>query len=477
MNTINEFNSFNTLDELLKCLANALIDKSIFRWKVPEDFNLLLESMIKLSVDQNTLLVVAGLGRVEAVMKKPVFNLDIAKKLLPGAPDFTTLKEADDRLYAAQFIKRLSPSWAIPWAMSSVWAENSAEKVRLVLLDIVVEGVSSFEVMLVDMGKLGLEYAKINELTEKKVAARFLRVLKALRISCKNNNINCDIAVGKSIDAFVGLPFSHFTASQTQLNIRKNLVSEIVGLLLDLVGQRFALAMEGEHYFVVKRMRKWCDIETWGEISKNNKVVQKLSDTIAEALSILARQDIADGELLKCLKESTSSDQQFNQLCEHIANSGHIDKSISRWFMNGGKIHISKSTISSEEEVSSKDESTKLGDLLLSAHQGRISLELVKDSLDDLELFDPSLVPAVRDFSNHWAILTDILENITSKRSISLVGTLGSKVRVDRKLFEMVNDAVADQGYGIVVRPAVTISTHNKTKVIKKGIVKLIEGQ
>ena len=477
MNTINEFNSFDTLDELLKRLADALIDKSIFKWKMPEDFDLLLESMMRLSDDQNILFGVAGLGRVEAVLKKPVFNRDKANQFLLVPPDFTILKEGDDRLYAALFIKRLSPDWIIPWAQHNIWAESSAEKVRLVFQDIVVDDASSFETTLLDMGKAGLDYAKSNQLTETKVAARFLRVLKGLRSCCKARNIDCDIAVGKSIDTFVGLPFSHFTTSETQLNTRKNLVPEIVGLLLDLVGQRFSLAIECEHYAVIKRIRKWCSQEIWREISKNNAIIEKLSDTIAEALLILARQNIADGELLKRLEESTCSHQRFNQICERIAKSGELDKSISAWFMDGGQFHKSKKTISSEVEVSVKGESVELGDLLLSIHQGKISLQLVKNALDDLELFDPSLVPPIRDLANHWSIVTQIAENISSKRSINLVGSLGDKVRVDRKLYDVVDNNVVSQYYGVVVRPAIVISSGNKPQVIKKGVVKIIEDQ
>jgi hypothetical protein len=281
--------------------------------------------------------------------------------------------------------------------------------------------------------------------------------------------------VGKSIDTFIGVPFSHFTASQKKPNIRKQLVPEVVGLLLDLIGQRFSLAIEYEHYTVLKRIRMWCDDVVWSEISQSNPVIEKLCYTIAEALLILARQNIADGELLKRLKESTKSDQHYIQLCGRIAASGHLDKSISEWLMAGGQFQRSKKTISSEEAVISKGEMADLGDLLLSIHQGKVSIQIANNALGDLELFDPSLVPVIKDLANHWVIVAEITEKITSKRSINLVGMLGRKVGFDRKFFDAADDSNQGQRYGNVVRPAIVMSSASKTKVIKKGIVKPIE--
>lgn len=470
-----ELNSFETLDGLLESLTKALIDKSVFKWQIPEDFTALYEAMVRLSDNQNNLRVIASLGRTEATLKKAVFDLDKVNLLLPGPPDLALLKDGDDRLYAAQFIKRLSPDWIVLWALNSVWAESGAEKARLVFQEIVIDAASSFETMLVDMGKAGQAYIKRNELAEIKASARFVRVIKVLRASCQSRDINFDIDVGKSIDTFVGVPFSHFTASQKKPNIRKQLVPEVVGLLLDLIGQRFSLAIEYEHYTVLKRIRMWCDDVVWSEISQSNPVIEKLCYTIAEALLILARQNIADGELLKRLKESTKNDQHYSQLCRRIAASGHLDKSISEWLMAGGQFQRSKKTISSEEAVISKGEMADLGDLLLSIHQGKVSIQIANNALGDLELFDPSLVPVIKDLANHWVIVAEITEKITSKRSINLVGMLGRKVGFDRKFFDAADDSNQGQRYGNVVRPAIVMSSASKTKVIKKGIVKPIE--
>jgi len=472
---ITELDSFESLDVLLASLTKALIDKSVFKWKIPQDFNALYEALLKLSNDEQALRVIATLGRVEAAVKKPLFNLDKANILLSVVPDLAVLKEGDDRYYAARFITRLSPDWIDSWAMANVWSEPGAEKARLVFMETLIENTTDFESMLAELGKTGQSYIKAKKLNEPKAAARCLRVIKALRASCQARDINCSIDVGKAIDTFIGDPFSHFTSSQVKLNARQHLIPEVVGLLLELIGQRFSLAIEAEHYTVLKRLRKWCDDEARRVLSKRHPALDKLSNTIAEALLILARQGIADGELLKRLRESVDSDYQFKYRCQRIAESGHLDESITAWLMAGGERQQAKKTISSEGEVAAKGESTDLGDLLLRVQEGRMAVKIAEGALDDLELFDPGLIPVIKDLANHWAIVGEITKKMAHKRAVSLVGEVGTTIDIDRKLFDVVEEGEVNHRSGIVVRSAVVISIEGKTQVIKKGVVKTIE--
>ena len=106
MSMIAELDNFSTFEALLESLKEALINKSIFKWKRPEDFNSLYKTLVKLSSDKEALRVIATLGRVEAALKKPLFDLDEVSRLLVEAPDLEVLKEGDDRYYAAQFLQR-----------------------------------------------------------------------------------------------------------------------------------------------------------------------------------------------------------------------------------------------------------------------------------------------------------------------------------------------------------------------------------
>lgn len=475
MSMITELDSFVCFDALVESLTKALIDKSVFKWKRPEDFNALYETLVTLSSDEHTLRLIATLGRVEAAVKKPHFDLNKASSLLTGAPDLAVLKEGDDRYYAARFITRLSPDWIDSWAMANVWSEPGAEKARLVFMETLIENSTGFESMLVELGKAGQSYIKAKKLNEPKATARCLRVIKTLRASCQARDINCSIDVGKAIDTFIGEPFSYFTRSQIKPNTRKNLVPEVVGLLLDLVGQRFSLAIESKHYTALQRLRKWCDDETWRSLSQKHPDLEKLSNTIAEALLILSRQDIADGELLKRLRDSSDSDFQFKSQCQRVAEAGHLDESIAVWLMAGGERQQAKKTISSEVEVAAKGDSADLGDLLLRVQEGRVAVKVAEGVLDDLELFDPGLIPVITDLVNHWAIVREITEKMAQKRSVNLVGEVGSVVSIDRKLFDVVEEGAVNHRSGVVVRSAVVVTSKGKSQVIKKGVVRIWE--
>jgi hypothetical protein len=476
MNTTDKFGSYGYFEELEECLINAISNKSIFQWKYPEDFSSLYTSMVSLADKENNVRVLAALGRVEATLKKPLFNSDVVLSLLSTEPDITALKAGDDRYYAALFVKRISPEWLYHWAIVNVWGESSAEKVRVVFLEILLDSSVGLEHILADLAGVAAGYVKANGMNEAQTTSRVIRIVKAIRAACLNKSIECELTVGKSLDSLIAAPFSYFTGMQVKADAREKVVPEVVGLMLDLIGQRFALAIESGHYAALKRMRMWCSDSVWAKLIKNDPSFVKLSNTIAEALLILARQNVADGELLMRFKDSLDSDSQFRVQCQKMANLGYLDSAVAAWLMAGGAVQKTKKTISSESVVAVKGESGDLGDLLLGMQEGRLAIEVAEDALDDLELFDPSLVPVVKDIVNHWMIVSDIAKKVAGKRLIRLVGELAESIEIDRTLFEVVSESGVNQRFGIVVRSAVVISESNRTQVIKKGVVRIIEG-
>ena len=472
---INELHSYASIEALSAGITKSLIDKSVFKLSIPEDFDALFTRMTELAVNDDKLRVIAILGRIEAALKKPVFDVVKVVNLVPTPPDIQKLKEGDDRYYAALMIKRLSPDWIFSWAMQNFWAEPVVEKGRLVFLEIIFQHAENFETMLTELGKVGRVFLKEKELNESKVVALSLRIIKSLRTLCLQSEFDCNPNVGKVIDVFVGSFFSNFTPDQVKKNSRRKLVPEIVGLLLDLVGQRFSLAIEYEHYNALRQIRMWFDDGIWEDIYQKEKVMPKLSNTIAEALLILARQNITDGELLIRLKESVGSESQFAVYCRRIAEAGHLDDSIIEWLKAGGKKKSTKKTISADHEVSKRGKVADVADLLLRVYEGNASFNVMNSSTDDLELFDPSLIPVINDVSNQWKIVSGLVYSLASKQLISLVGKSDQQVDVDRKLFEVVEASGAEQRYGLVVRPAVVIVVDGKTQVIKKGVVKTVK--
>ena len=475
MISIGELEASESFEELVENLGKALGDKSVFKWEFPEDFHALYASLIRLASEDDHIRVVSFLGRVEALIKKPVFDLKAAKILVLSAPELAMLKDGDERYYAVLFCQRLSPQWLYEWAVINAWSESSAEKVRLVLVEVIVEIAADFEAVLENLGAAGLAYAKDNTMNEPKITTRFLRVLKSVRSVCQATDIICDLGVGKAIDKFVGAPFSHLNANETKLNARENLVPEVVGLLLDLVGQRFSLAIEAEHYIALKRARRWCDDSGWRSVADKHAVMDKLSNTIAEAVLILARQNITDGELLKRLKESVVGEQNYLLLCQQIADRGHLEDSVARWLRSGGDRQHDKKTISSETTLATKGESADVGELLQRLQEGQSTVNVLETAIDDLELFDPTLVPRVQDIANHWDIVSQIAEKLAKRHSVKLLGVPGEILDIDRKLFDVADETNVSQRKGTVVRSAIITSLDGKTRVIKKGVVRAKE--
>jgi hypothetical protein len=193
---------------------------------------------------------------------------------------------------------------------------------------------------------------------------------------------------------------------------------------------------------------------------------------LEEAVLILARQNIQDGDLLARLKESLADEVAFHRCCEFISSDGHIDQSTRTWLLAGGSEPRTKKRISSEYEVTDLGISREIGDLLLTLQQGEKSLGVMKDALTDLELFDPELAPIVQDFINHWNLFDQLAGKVARQIKVELVGSPGQNLDVDRKLFEVVNEGNTAQRRGLLLRPAVVLITDGKTRIIKKGVVK-----
>lgn len=472
MNIVAALDGIASFEELKKSLDKALKDKSIYKWKKPQDFNMLFMALEKLASKEQSLDIIAILGRVETVLKQALFDSVKVRGLLVEAPDLTVLKDGDDRYYAAKLIKRLGQSWINLWAMEHVWSEPGSEKTRLVLMETIFENADSLDVIINELGKVGQIYIKVNKLNEKKSVARSLRVIRTLREVCKTSDFSCENEIGQAVDTFMAVQFTHLTQDQIKANARKDIVPEVLGLLLDLIAHKFSLAIASEQYTVLKRLRIWCDDEVWLKLSNKHPVFKKLSNTICEAVLVMGRQGIPDGELLKSLKENLVSKDLFKIQCQQIAKDPLLDDTITKWLKAGGERQQTKKTISSEGAFAAKVESNDLGDLLLRIQQGELVIKRAEGALDDLELFDPGLIPVIKDMANHWAIVGEISERLASKRRIKLLGEPGDVINIDRKLFDVIEEDEVNHPGGIVVRPAVIESASNRPKVIKKGIVK-----
>ena len=109
MISIADLSTLDTFDKVDKLSLSAIADKSIFKWKIPDDTDALYNKMVELSDKPNILKLLAMAGRVEEALKKPVFKAEKLVKDIPVLLNLSGVANKDDRYHAAQFVSRLAP--------------------------------------------------------------------------------------------------------------------------------------------------------------------------------------------------------------------------------------------------------------------------------------------------------------------------------------------------------------------------------
>jgi hypothetical protein len=461
-----------TLEELISEITKAQVDKSLFKWEV-EEFNQLFDRLESLASADESLLVVATLGRIEAALKKPLFDLDRVTKIVPDNPDLQVLSDGDDRHYATTLIVRLDQEWIVPWCLYNAWSEPKSEKARKEHLVLLLSKMATIKEYFEQLGKAGNSYVKKEELDEDKVATRQSRVIKVIRSVIQGWNEPAELEFGETYDAFIGAPYAHFAPSKCKADARKPAVNPAIGLLNDLIGKRFTLAIESLSYKPLARLQKWCEYETWRKICKEDPEIDKLRSTISDALLVLARQNVTDSDLMRSLRLSCFDEHQFSEICRVKADAGHLNADIESWLRSGGKLVEERDTLKTEKAISERELADEVANLMTQICDAEQSIAAADAAKNDLELFDPDLVPVVENISNHHRLLSETVKAIAERQGLKLVGEIGEKIDIDRTLFEVASEGDRGERRGTVVRPAVVTSDPGRTRVVRKGVVRV----
>ena len=475
MVSITDLAMLDTLDKVDELVRVAIADKSIFKWNIPNDTDVLFSKIIELSDKSNILSLFALAGRVEETLKQPVFK---AEKLVNDIPVLLNLADAeskDDRYHAAQFISRLAPSGLYQWALNHLWAEVNSEKSRMVFLNIILSEKATFTQILFDIGDAGNIYAKTGTLNESQLTSRCIRVVKALISGFAIRSLEFDLTLGLAVDYLISKPFSSLTKDQIRVNARKTLIPQVASLLLLLIEHRFSIALETNLYTILGRMRMWCDDNIWRNLVLKSASLSKLSDTIGEVITVSVKQGIIDDELLNYYKNSVATKHQFRSNCQRIALLENIAKDPADWLKSEGEKKQNRKRISSDLEILASLEADELAELLVEIEYGMVSVKQVKKALPDVEIFDASLVPVVKSIINRWSIVKDISTRLGDRESLKLIGKIGEVEEVNLKVFEMSEQRKDKWRRGTIVRPAIVKLSGNKKQIIRRGIMKGLE--
>jgi hypothetical protein len=475
MISIADLSTLDTFDKVDKLSLSAIADKSIFKWKIPDDTDALYNKMVELSDKPNILKLLAMAGRVEEALKKPVFKAEKLVKDIPALLNLSGIASKDDRYHAAQFVSRLAPRWLYQWALNNLWAEVSSDKSRMVFLNIILSDNASLEQILLDIGDAGNVYAKTGKLNEPQVSSRFIKVIKTLIASCNSRSLEFDLALGLAVDDLIRKPFSSLTKAQTKANSRKILIPQVASLLLVFIEHRFSIALETNLYTILGRMRTWCDDNTWRHLVLQSASLSKLSDTIGEALRVSVEQGIIDDELLNYYKNSVATRHHFRSSCQRIALLENVAKAPADWLKSEGEKKQNRKRISSDLQLKATVEANELAEMLVQVEYGLAQVKLLDTALPDLEIFDPSLIPVVKNTVSRWDMIKDIVKRLADRESLKLIGEIGGVEEVNLKVFEMTGKIVGGYRRGTIVRPAIVKLGGNKKQIIMKGIMKGLE--
>ena len=127
-------------------------------------------------------------------------------------------------------------------------------------------------------------------------------------------------------------------------------------------------------------------------------------------------------------------------------------------------------------ELTATIEANELAEMLVEVEYGLAQVKLLDTALPDLEIFDPSLVPVVKNTVSRWDMIKDIAKRLADRESLKLIGEIGGVEEVNLKVFEMTNKIVGEYRRGIIIRPAIVKLAGNKKQIIMKGIMKGLEG-
>jgi hypothetical protein len=469
---LDELDTFQKVEEFARV---AIADKSIFKWDIPNDTDLLFSKLFELSDESTLLSLLALAGRMEETFDQFLFKTENLVNDIPVLEDLDSLKSTDDRYYVVKLISRLRPSWLYPWALKRLWAEVSGEKLRVSYLNIVLSEQISLSQILSDIGDAGNTYAKVHKLNESQITIRCIKVVKALISGFSSRSLEIELTIGLAVDSLIRKPFSSLKKSQIKVNTRNKLISHVASLLLVLIEGRFSLAMEANLYTILGKMRTWCDDNSWRNLVLDNAPLKKLSDIIGEAISVAVRRGTTDDELLNYYQNSVATKHHFIDNCQRIALLENITKDAADWLKSEGKKKQNRKIIRSDSEVKSAIQSNQLADLLINLEYGLAKMKLLDAAVSDIEVFDPSLVPVLKSTVSQWSVIKEITHRLAELQSLKLVGEVDKVEAVDLKLFEMAESMVGECHYGTVTRPAIVKFEDNSNKVIMKGILKGIK--
>ena len=407
-------------------------------------------------------------SRIKAKRNDLVQKMEtILQTPLPGLPE---LDDAEDRAYAAQALKWASGDWIVPYLARSIVEEESGEKARATLVQILLMKSSNLTSAFDALREPLTEWKPKTEAKGDSAARRLKRILSAIRPELLLTEAPTGDNLGETIKAFIAAAFRN-VGPPTSSESATGLTVEIFLFLHYLVRTRLSLAAEGATYQALHIPSRWFLKGRWPEDCDKEREI--LSRDIEEAIARLAKQSITDDSLLKILDLIRGSRENALKVTSRIADqTTGLTDNVVEWLRRGRvKGAAQGQKLMTESNQLAADPTLAL--LLIDSSRVVQMLDGPgQDLLNEVRIFEPNLEPSAKAFLDRVRMLTEGLNTLAKKRFLRIRGKIGEVVDYSPNEHEAVGAPIAGTRRVRIVRPLVERVRDEKiTEIVIKAAV------
>jgi hypothetical protein len=384
------------------------------------------------------LLAIAETIRLGQVVKR--WLPEITKQLEvafehPLAP-MQLLDDADDRLNVARACSLFQRDWMPQYLAISIAEEEQGEKARCEMIAALLIRVPT----LADgLRMLAPHFENLRPKTETPsdtVARRLTRTLNALRGAILESELDAGDELGKALHRTISGALSLVGRPQDE-KAQIDLARETLLTVHDIVRTRISVVADPDMYLSISYCRQICGGVSWPDGLK--KPINRLITDVTEALLLLGRQGQCDQALLGQLNVLCNYPERARIIAKEIADRHpELPEDVRDWLERGRVRNVRAGSSSSRESAASNADGT-IGLAMQIARAARRSSSAVRDRLiSNLQIYEPSMVPAISDILDKVQALAVHLDQVASLRDLELYGTPGDEVDASAKFFDVV---------------------------------------
>lgn len=417
------------------------------------------------------LLAMAENIRLGQVVKR--WASEIAEQLRPAfameLPAMQLLSEADDRLNLARACAQMSAPWLPTYLARSISEEETGEKARAEMIAALLARSASLSEALRGLAAAFEALQPSTEAPGDTVARRLTRTLSAFRDALLESELEAGEDLGKALYELVASPLSAIGKPQEE-KVQLDLSREALLAVHDIVRTRISVVADPEMYRVVDYCRKLCGGRSWPDELK--KPLERLITDVTEALVLLGRQGQCDQALLAQLDVLCNYPERARSVARELAaRHPELPEGVRDW-LERGRVRVVRQASESAIEAAASNADESIGLALQVARQARLLRDSLREPLaSNLEIYEPSLVPATQELLDRVQVLAVQVEQAASLRGLDLYGTPGEEVEMSAKFFTVVGDSPRQRM--IVKQPAVVRKRPDGSvgDVVTKGLV------